>query len=406
MTRLYVQYALGQGSLIATSEEQTQQVLERLSNIIYTPLKRIALLKLRDSRAQMMIDWLSLVLQLDISDPWLRKNAKLTLFELCTVAAINPKCYFLNDVAVGSEPATEGFSGIHNGHLGGSSICVKVVHVFQHASDAVYPRDDIREIIGWGQLHHPNIVPLYGIFHSKLSPLASMVSPWMHNGNLEKYLIKHPDEPRPPLIFDISLGLQYLHEQGVIHGNVKGANVLVNDIGRACIADFGFYVLQVGRTITHTREVEMGYTIPWASPERIQGGSSADSTFMSDIWSFGCVCFEVLTGLMPFHKCSERIAIRSLLEGELPSGSDPAKVLAGIDDYLCDLMNSCWRRNPDDRPSCQEIVEILKSNGVTREPIEEDQEAKRFRENMRERATMSESDLAQVEGILRQLEAI
>ncbi|KAF9445717.1 kinase-like protein [Macrolepiota fuliginosa MF-IS2] len=206
-----------------------------------------------------------------------------------------------------------------------------------------------------------------------------------------------------PKIFDISLGLQYLHEQGVAQGDVKPMNTLVNNIGRACIADFWLNALHAGRTITHTFEGIKETMYRWAPPEQMKEDSGSDPTFMSDMWSFGCVCFQVLTGLQPFHECRNAVKIAtSLMNGELPSGSDPAKFLAGIDDYLCDLMNSGWRRNPDDHPSCQEIIEILESNGVTQEHIEEDQEAKRFRGNIQERATMSKSDLAKVEEILRQ----
>ena len=95
-----------------------------------------------------------------------------------------------------------------------------------------------REAVTWAHLSHPNILPLYGICH--FDSQVGLVSPWMENGTIMVYLKKNPDANRLLLVrnaavslvclgthafcqmFDIALGLEYLHDKGVIHGDLKG----------------------------------------------------------------------------------------------------------------------------------------------------------------------------------------
>lgn len=83
---------------------------------------------------------------------------------------------------------------------------------------------------------------------------------------------------------------------------------------------------------------------------------------------------QVLTGSPPFPECQEDSGIiLRLSRHQLPSGSKPAEVLAGVDEYMCKLMNRRWNVNPKERLSCQEILEELKSKGLTREAAGEAQ---------------------------------
>ncbi|KAJ3573617.1 hypothetical protein NP233_g2317 [Leucocoprinus birnbaumii] len=83
-----------------------------------------------------------------------------------------------------------------------------------------------------------------------LSASLSRVS--LANGNVTRYLKSNPGDPREPFVFDLILGLEYLHNEGIIHGDLKGANILVNDLRRGCIIDFGLATVRVNDTIDYT----------------------------------------------------------------------------------------------------------------------------------------------------------
>lgn len=157
-------------------------------------------------------------------------------------------------------------------------------------------------------------------------------------------------------------------------------NVLVNQSGRACIADFGLSTIQTNRTLgfTNTTAASSGRTNRWASPELLEDDSR--HTCASDIWAFGCVCYEVrlqmpsgsrastafqvLTRLLPFHECSTDVQIvRKLIRGDLPARPgnatlDPVDI---IDDEMWKLINQCWLFEAADRPSCQDIIQRLEA---------------------------------------------
>ncbi|KAI6112193.1 kinase-like domain-containing protein, partial [Pisolithus croceorrhizus] len=94
----------------------------------------------------------------------------------------------------------------------------------------------VDEINIWSQLRHENIMPLLGIT-TKFDNTVSMVTEWMERGNAHRYVQNMAVDPRP-LLLDIARGLNYLHDLGIVHGDVKGENVLISRGGRALITDF------------------------------------------------------------------------------------------------------------------------------------------------------------------------
>ena len=88
---------------------------------------------------------------------------------------------------------------------------------------------------------------------------------------------------------DVAEGLAYLHDQGVIHGDVKGLNVLISPLVRAMLCDFGL-AKAIDQTASETQD-SVG-TWPWMSPERLQGGGPGRS-FKDDVYAFGMTIYEV-----------------------------------------------------------------------------------------------------------------
>ncbi|KIJ68103.1 hypothetical protein HYDPIDRAFT_25548 [Hydnomerulius pinastri MD-312] len=234
------------------------------------------------------------------------------------------------------------------------------------------------EVIVWEKLDHRNILPLWGLA-SGFGPMLAMVCPWAENGALAKYLerLQHELtlERRFSLLCDIAAGLQYLHLQRVVHGDLTGMNILINSDGSACIADFGLSIILaefIGSSyLTSTR-----CSVRWADPELYSVSPNADTSSLcshftdtppspstrNDIYSFGSVMLQVLTGQVPYHSLLrlEQVLLR-VARGESPKRP---KAPVEIEDAHWNFIQQCW--TPHDatqgrRPSVDEIVDFVNS---------------------------------------------
>ncbi|KAG6848458.1 hypothetical protein H0H93_016807 [Arthromyces matolae] len=77
-----------------------------------------------------------------------------------------------------------------------------------------------REAVLWGQLSHSNVLAFYGLFRHQNQ--VCFVAPWIKNGDIQTYLKNNPDAHRRPLAGGVAAGLSYLHENDIIHGDLKG----------------------------------------------------------------------------------------------------------------------------------------------------------------------------------------
>ena len=103
----------------------------------------------------------------------------------------------------------------------------------------------------------------------------------------------------------------------------------------------------------------------WMAPELIQpeliGLTSAKFNKTTDVWSYGMLCLEVLTGQRPFHNRERSAAVISdLISGTRPARPEIEVTRRGLSDGLWDLMQNCWRRLPDDRPTMGEVLTQMK----------------------------------------------
>ncbi|KIJ05048.1 hypothetical protein PAXINDRAFT_50441, partial [Paxillus involutus ATCC 200175] len=164
-----------------------------------------------------------------------------------------------------------------------------------------------RELNIWARLKHHNILPLYGVTDG-FGPFPAFVSLWAENGTLTEYL-EHREqldlERRLALLADVSAGICYLHSQKVVHGDLSGSNVLISGDGRACLSDFGLST--TSQEVSDASQTpSFPVNIRWVAPELLleQEEGTPTSCFPSqetDIYSFGSIMFQVLTGKLPFH---------------------------------------------------------------------------------------------------------
>ncbi|KAJ7098394.1 kinase-like domain-containing protein [Mycena epipterygia] len=233
-----------------------------------------------------------------------------------------------------------------------------MMRIFQVSDTEAVLKEFGREALIWRQLSHPNLLPFFGLYY--LDKRLCLVSPWMENGNILEFLRKEPlgIDRRLSLMLDVALGVKYLHENKVVHGDLK-INILVTPSRRACIADFGLSSIVDAITLrfTHSSASARGGTARYQAPELLKGESQ--NHFGSDIYAFACVCYEILTGKAPFYELlNDMVVMFKVVNGERPSQPIACSGTTTFDS-LWDLLRHCWQEKPDTRPTAAQIVDRL-----------------------------------------------
>ncbi len=160
-----------------------------------------------------------------------------------------------------------------------------------------------REAKIYASLEHPNIVPIYevGIYRNTAYILMKFIDGTTLKDYIKKYIEKHhrplPIDEIAKISRDILSALHYMHSRGIIHRDVKPANVIIEkQTGKAILADFGL-AKRLDESGSLTRSGEMLGTPYYVSPEQAKGERT---TPQSDIYSFGITLFEMATGKVPF----------------------------------------------------------------------------------------------------------
>lgn len=214
------------------------------------------------------------------------------------------------------------------------------------------------ELRVWDPVRHRNLLPPCGV--CLFGGFPALVSPWCKNGNIISYLaqVDEPSRMRTAmhLLEQILCGLQHLHttNPAIIHGNLKGANILVSDGGSALLSDFGLATLQAKAATWNISCSSAKCAYRWMAYE-LAADDDAQPTAASDIWAFGCVMLEVLSGRMPFHDIeSDEQVLAAVSCGQCPSRPP------GIINRQWQLMLECWRLEPSSRPSAASLLQRVR----------------------------------------------
>ncbi|KIM26976.1 hypothetical protein M408DRAFT_330336 [Serendipita vermifera MAFF 305830] len=261
-----------------------------------------------------------------------------------------------------------GYSCVYLGDLNGQKVAVKALRVRLHESDK-WERRLRREVRVLSALNHPNVTPLFGVATTSFSPLPAMITPWYTSGSADKYLSQHnpPVTKRINLCIDIANGLQYLHALSIVHGDLKPANVLIDDNENARLCDFGLASLlgeEAGTGFTTTTEY-VG-TARYAAPEIFNSPVEAVSyspTPASDIFSFACLLYEITSRNPPYPMLKSSISLQAQILVRMITKLPPAAPSEDLDQLLSHhapriwgLLNRCWDFNPASRPLASDVV--------------------------------------------------
>lgn len=230
----------------------------------------------------------------------------------------------------------------------GRDVAIKVVRAELAAS---LGRDRfLREIEIAARLRHPNIVPLYDSGDANGS--LYFVMPFEEGPSLRARIAREgplPVAEALSVLRDVARALQYAHARGVSHRDIKPDNVLMSG-GAAVVADFGiakaFTTAQVDPTSGQTTQTGVGIGTPaYVAPEQAVGDPSADHR--ADIYSFGCLAFELFTAHPPFHGLVAHQVIAAHV-GRVPQSL--AELRSDVPDGVARLVARCLEKNPDARP--------------------------------------------------------
>ncbi len=208
-------------------------------------------------------------------------------------------------------------------------------------------------------LNHPNIATIHGIEESH--GLRALVLELIAGDTLSDRLRRRalPLADALAIARQIAEALDVAHEKGIVHRDLKPANVMVTDSGLVKVLDFGIAAMRLGsfadgapaaEAADATREGVIRGTAPYMSPEQARGAQVDKRT---DIWAFGCMLYEMLTGRAPFARDTTSDTLAAILERE----PDWSALPSATPDGVVRLLRRCLEK--DARKRIRDIGDVL-----------------------------------------------
>ena len=190
--------------------------------------------------------------------------------------------------------------------------CVALKFLPPHLMDSPELRERfLVEAQAAAALNHPNICVIHEVGESEERPYIAME--YVEGETLRDKIHKGPLTAGAALEIAIQVvdGLALAHDKGIIHRDIKSANIMITGKGQAKIMDFGLAKVKEGPLLT--REGTTLGTVAYMSPEQAQG---EEVDHRSDIWSSGVVMYEMLSGVLPFKGKREASVLYSVVHEE------------------------------------------------------------------------------------------
>ncbi|CAN1276307.1 Serine/threonine-protein kinase STY46 [Linum perenne] len=244
--------------------------------------------------------------------------------------------------------ASGAYGDLYKGTYCSQEVAIKVLKSERINTDM--QKEFAQEVYIMRKVRHKNVVQFIGACTKP--PSLCIVTEFMSGGSVYDYLHKHKGVFKLPSVLkvaiDISKGMNYLHQNNIIHRDLKAANILMDENEVVKVADFGVARVQAQSGVM---TAETG-TYRWMAPEVIE---HKPYDHKADVFSFAIVLWELLTGKLPYEYLTPLQAavgvVQKGLRPTIPKHTNPK---------LTELLEKCWQQDPSLRPDFSEIIEILR----------------------------------------------
>ncbi|KAJ6929740.1 serine/threonine-protein kinaseY17 [Populus alba x Populus x berolinensis] len=252
-----------------------------------------------------------------------------------------------SQLKVENKVASGSYGDLYRGTYCSQEVAIKVLKPERVSAEML--REFSQEVYIMRKVRHKNVVQLIGACTQ--SPNLCIVTEFMAKGSLYNFLHKQKGVFKLPSLIkvaiDVSKGMNYLHQNNIIHRDLKTANLLMDENEVVKVADFGVARVQ---TQSGVMTAETG-TYRWMAPEVIE---HKPYDYKADVFSFGIVMWELLTGELPYSYLTPLQAavgvVQKGLRPTIPKHTYPK---------LAELLERCWQRDPTQRPNFSQIIDIL-----------------------------------------------
>jgi serine/threonine-protein kinase len=229
------------------------------------------------------------------------------------------------------------------------------------ASDPTFMHRFRREAKAIAQLDHPNIVPIFS--YGEESGITYIAMQFIRGGTLKHSDKAYDTDDALRLLLPIARALGYAHKRGIVHRDIKPSNVLISNDGRPILADFG--LAQMTDTSIKLTQSGVGMGTPtYMSPEQGQGDPVDQRT---DIYSFGIMLYELVTGEAPFRADTPMAVVIKHLTAPMPM---PRQVNPAIPEEVEALILKATAKNPDDRFQSAEEMALAMERALDHMPMQ------------------------------------
>ncbi|KAF9069442.1 kinase-like domain-containing protein [Rhodocollybia butyracea] len=279
------------------------------------------------------------------------------------------------------------FSNVYKGTWRHQTVAIKVLE--RSTKQEIF----LSEVDVWKSLNHPRVLCLYGASDPQDIP-RFLVSPYMMNGTLPEYLkrleLDGITNTNPLMvsevygdslvlnllrfILEVSQAMEYLHSMHVIHGDLKGENVLLDNDLRCVLADFGHSNHQTKisnhnhpRMLLNMKSCTKLSTchvdgLRWQSPELMSNRALISKE--SDVYAFAITSVEIVTmGSLPWPTSSDDIVKKIVSDGRPPL---PQKLLDRL--RIRSILERCWDNDYRERPTFSKVVKVLGAQTLSYQP--------------------------------------
>ncbi|KAK9990072.1 hypothetical protein SO802_025057 [Lithocarpus litseifolius] len=252
-----------------------------------------------------------------------------------------------SQLKMGNKVGSGSFGDLYKGTYFSQEVAIKILKPERVNADML--REFSQEVYIMRKVRHKNVVQFIGACTQP--PNLCIVTEFMSRGSVYDFLHKHRGVFKLPSLLkvaiDVSKGMNYLHQNNIIHRDLKTANLLMDENEIVKVADFGVARVQ---TQSGVMTAETG-TYRWMAPEVIEHKAYDHK---ADVFSFGIVLWELLTGELPYSLLTPLQAavgvVQKGIRPTIPKNTCPR---------LAELLERCWQQDAAQRPNFSEIIEIL-----------------------------------------------